>query len=189
VTFLGLTRADDMLMAKAGTSGGIDVYAPAFGSGFSILVEAKPGSSGAPVSNFTFREEGPPDLQIQVSSPLGDPTTAVCDDMPPLLGGVPAIDPPRFGDDQTITDTLNDLACRFLDGAGNKVGRRCSDQAACVLQSDGDFGCASEDATAQFCGFINQALVFPSGDTLVTVRVLDVSGRAGPPKQMIVRVP
>ena len=154
-----------MLAKPTGTSGGIDVYAPAFGIGFSIVVEAKPGASRAPVNSFTFREEGPPDLQIQVTRPSATAATAVCDDMPPLLGGVPAINPPSFGDDQTITDTLNDFACRFVDGSGNKVGRRCSEHRPVCCGIDGDFGCASPDATTQFCGSISLALVFPTGDT------------------------
>lgn len=187
ITFLGLTRADDFQQLPSGMSGDIPIYTPAFGFGFSIVVEAKPGLSGAPVGNSTFNSPSLPDLLIQVTRPLGDGSNAVCDDMPPFLGGVPAIDPPDLGNSPN-SDNVNDLACRFLDGNGNKVGRQCGGVAACVLQTDGEFSCVEPDSIRQFCGFINQALAFPDGDTLVTVRVRDAQGRVGPPKQLILRV-
>jgi len=111
--------------------------------------------------------------------------------MPPTLGGVPAVNPPNFGSDPTTTDRLNDLACRFVDGTGMKVGRACGDATACVLGTDGQFGCVSPapPTTTQYCGFINQALTFPSGDTLLSVRVLDTRGNPGPIAQIIVRIP
>lgn len=187
IIFFGLTRADDMLLQPVGSENGLDVYEPAFGFAFSIVVEAKPGPSRAQVGNVTF-SDGAPDLQIQVTRPLGDGSSAVCDDMPPMLGGVPAINPPSFDDTPSIDDRINDLACRFIDGGGNKVGRKCGDNTACVLGSDGIFGCVTADATVQFCGFMGQALTFPPGDTIVTVRVRDVRGNFGAPRQLLVRV-
>jgi hypothetical protein len=189
ITFLGLTRADDVLVTPTGMVGDIVVFEPAFGHGFSIVVEAKPGASRAAVGQSTFSAPDFPDLRIQVTRPLGDGSTVVCDDMPPILGGVPATSPPDFSDNPIVADRMNDLACRFVDGVGTRVGRRCSEQSACVLQSDGNFGCASDDATMQFCGFMNQAIAFPQGDTLVTVRVSDVQGRLGPARQLLLRVP
>ena len=129
-----------------------------------------------------------PDLQIQVTRPLGDGSSLVCDDAPPTLGGVPAINPPSFDDTPANDDRLNDLACRFIDGGGNKIGRVCGDSTACVLGEDGIFGCVTADATVQFCGFMGQALTFPPGDTLVTVRARDVQGNLGAPRQLLVRV-
>lgn len=187
ITFFGLTRADDILLQPVGTENEIPVYEPAFGFAFSIVVEAKPGPSRARVGNSTFAVDAP-DLQIQVTRPLGDGSSLVCDDAPPTLGGVPAINPPNFSSDPAIADRLNDLACRFIDGSGEKVGRQCGDNTACVLGDDGIFGCVTGDATIQFCGFVGQALIFPTGDTLVTVRVRDVQGNLGLPRQLIVRV-
>lgn len=189
ITFFGLTRADDVLLPPSGMSGNIPIFEPPFGYGFSLIVEAKPGASRAAVATSTFNDSSLPDLQIQVTRPLGDGSTLVCDDMPPILGGVPATNPPVFNDDPVLTDRINDLGCRFVDGTGSRVGRRCGELTACVLHDDGDFGCASPDATLQFCGFMNQALAFPSGDTTVTVRARDVQRRVGPPAQLIVRVP
>jgi hypothetical protein len=189
ITFFGLSRADDQLLEPSGTStNGIPIYRPLFGSGFSLVVEAKPGASRARVGNSTFAFGGAPDLRVQVTRPLGDGSPAVCDDAPPLLGGVQAIDPPSFVEEPTVNDRLNDLACRFIDGAGNKIGRPCGDSTACVLGLDGEFGCVAPDTQVQFCGFISQVLSFPQGDTLVTVRVADVRGALGPPAQLIVRI-
>lgn len=188
ITHFGLTRADDMLLPAAGTENGIPVYRPAFGFAFSLVVEARPGPTGARVGNSTF-SPGAPDLQIQVTRPLGNASPLVCDDAPPTLGGVPAINPPNFADQGQIVDVINDLACRFIDGSGQKVGRVCGDANACVLGPDGLFGCVSRDASIQFCGFIGQALTFPRGDTLVTVRVRDVRGNVSANRQLIVRVP
>jgi hypothetical protein len=188
ITFIGLTRADDIAQEPSGMSGDIPIFTPSFGFGFSIVVEARPGLSGAQVANSTFNSPSAPDLQIQVTRALGDASSAVCDDMPPFLGGVPAISPPDFSDDPVVIDSINDLACRFIDGNGLKVGRQCGPLTACVLQTDGEFDCVGEASTRQFCGFINQALAFPQGDTLVTVRVRDVQGRLGPPRQLILRV-
>jgi hypothetical protein len=188
ITFLGLTRADDVLIDPAGMSGDIPIYQPSFGYGFSIVVEAKSGPTRVPVAKSTFSSGSAPDLQIQVTRALGDGSTIVCDDTPPILGGVPAINPPTFSNDPTITDRLNDLGCRFIDGSGAKIGRACTESTACVLGTDGQFACAEPDSSVQFCGFIGQILAFPAGDTLVTVRVRDLQGAVGPAKQLIVRV-
>jgi len=189
ITFLGLARADDVLMEPAGMSGQIPIYQPFFGYGFSLIVEAKPGESRAPVGSSTFDDFDSPDLQVQVTRSLGDGSDLVCDDTPPLLGGVPAINPPVLTDDPSIADRLNDLSCRFIDGTGRKIGRACGEVSACVLGIDGQFRCVAEDTILQYCGFIGQILAFPQGDTTVTVRVRDVRGNLGPPRQLIVRVP
>ena len=189
ITFLGLTRADDMLLQPIGMSGDIPIYQPLFGYGFSLIVEAMPGLSRVPVAKVTFSTSGLPDLQIQVTRALGDGSAIVCDDQPPVLGGVPAINPPTFSDEASIADRINDLSCRFIDGAGAKFARGCAEDTACVLGMNGQFGCVAPATTAQFCGFVGQILAFPSGDTTVSVRVLDAQRRPGPVKQLIVRVP
>lgn len=189
ITFFGVTRADDMLLEPTGMSGNIPIYTPIFGFGFSLVVEGKPGPSRQRVATSTLIEGGAPDLQIQVTRPLGDGSQFVCDDTPPLLGGVPATNPPDFSDSSPINDRMNDLACRFIDGAGNKVARSCSDSTACVLGIDGQYGCINGETTAQFCGFMGQITAFPPGDTLVTVRLRDFpAGNFGAPRQLIIRI-
>ncbi|MEO8603559.1 MAG: hypothetical protein ABI629_13375 [bacterium] len=188
ITFFGLTRADDVLLPSTGAVGGVPVFEPSFGFGFSLIVEVRQGTSRRPPGLSTFSDGGLPDLQIQVTRPLGNGSAAVCDDTPPTLGGVPAINPPSFADSPTLNDRVNDLACRFVDGIGAKIGRQCGEVSACVLGTDGNFGCAIPDSSIQYCGFVGQILNFPSGDTLVTARVRDTSGNLGPISQMIVRV-
>ena len=108
----------------------------------------------------------------------------VCDRLAPA-GGVPAIDPPNFDPTQNIINTVNDLACRFLDGAGNPVGRGGD---ACVLFPSGEFHFVNPQTTLQFCGFIDRPLEFQPGDTLVTVQLRDTDGNLGPSAQIVVRV-
>jgi hypothetical protein len=189
ITFLGLTRADDMLLQPDGMSGNIPIYQPLFGYGFSIIVEGMPGPAGAPVGRSTFAQGNLPDLQIQVTRPLGNGSSIVCDDEPPILGGVPAINPPLFSSDASVIDRVNDLSCRFIDGTGATMARSCAEETACVLGIDGQFGCVDQRTRAQFCGFIGQILAFPAGDTLVTVRLRDSAGRVGEQRQLILRVP
>jgi hypothetical protein len=188
ITFIGMTRADDVLVDPVGMSGDVPIYSPPFGYGFSLVVEAKPGASHVRVGSSSFTDGSGPDLQIQVTRPLGDGSALVCDDMPPILGGVPAINPPDFSSDPSVVDRLNDLACRFVDGGGQKVGRSCGEATACVLGLDGGFNCVANDTTIQFCGFIAQNVAFPSGDTFVTARVRDVQGNLGPPRQLLIRI-
>ncbi len=187
ITFFGLTRADDTLIPASGTTAaGIPLYQRPAGAGFSLVIEAKPGSNGRPVGTETFREGGRPALQVLVSRALGDGSSAVCDRLPPNAGGVPGTDPPQFTDAPEVVDAMNDMGCRFLDGAGQPRGRSRND--ACILKPDGGFDFARSDSTVQFCGFVDVPIVFPPGDTLVTVRVADTSGTLGPPAALIIRV-
>jgi hypothetical protein len=191
IGFFGLILPNDELIDPDGVDPtGIPIYERPFGSGFSIVVEAERGISNRNVATFAFDEFGRPDLQIQVNRPLGNGSTLVCDDgMFQLeVGGVPAINPPSFADDQGISDRLNDFGCRFQNGAGLPVGRACNEKFACIRFDNGAFGCVSPQAQRQFCGQISQNLEFPVGDTTVTTRVRDVDGNLGPPAQIIIRV-
>jgi hypothetical protein len=188
IVFFGVLRPDDTLTDPVGTTPeGVPIYERPFGFGFSIVVEAARGVSNKPVADSAFNEYGRPDLQIQVTRPLGNGSTIVCDALPPDAGGVPAINPPSFGDSQIITDRLNDLACRFVDGKGNPEGRQCSE--GCVKFESGDQGCVDRKTSIQFCTLVSRTIEFPPGDTLVTVRVLDALGNPGPPAQIVMRIP
>jgi hypothetical protein len=188
---MGLVLPNDELIDPTGTSPtGIPIYQRPFGSGFSIVVEARRGAANGNVATAAFDEFGSPDLQIQVNRPLGNGSALVCDDghVQFEIGGVPAINPPSFTDNQSTSDRLNDLGCRFLNGAGQPIGRACNEKFACIRFQDGRFGCVSAQAQRQFCGQISQNLEFPDGDTLVTARVRDVAGNPGPQAQIIIRV-
>lgn len=188
VSFLGLTRSDDTLIAPSGIADGLPIFVHPTGTGFSIVVEGTFGSSGAPLGISAFQSDGSsfPDLQVQVSRPLGNGSRAVCDESAPNAGGVPAVNPPSFEPTQTNIDAVNDLGCRFVDGNGLPVGRK--DTEACVQFQTGEHGFVGADSRIQFCGLMTSVLQFPPGDTLVTVRLRDMAGNVGPIAQMVVRV-
>ena len=192
IVFFGVTLSDDSPQDPAEMkTGEPPVYALPFGSGFSLVVEASSDScSCSPdcecLGSRTFDAPQAPDLQIQTTRELGNGSAAVCDASIENLGGVPAVDPPRFDDSPEVVDVLNDLGCRFLDGDGLRTSRDCSE--ACIQFDSGEYGCRSPDARAQFCGFMTAATAFPPGDTLVSARVRDIDGNAGPIYQLVIRV-
>jgi hypothetical protein len=187
ITFFGVTSADDSLQEPSATDPqGIAIYERPFGFGFKLVVEthgeflSSPRPSGYAIG-------APPELQVQATNSLGDGSAAVCDGASPTFGGIPGIDPPDLGPPEEIADALNDFGCRFVDGRGTAAGRNCAE--ACVRYDDGDYHCVENDTDYQFCAPIDAPMEFPSGDTLITVRVLDRDGQLGPPAQLIVRVP
>lgn len=190
ITFFGVVRADDTLVTPVElTPEGIAVYErPSYG--FSLVLEGRPGGTRSDIGSNTFRTNPSdptvfPDIQIQVTRPLGDGSLAVCDDTAPSLGGVPAVNPPDFSTTQAIADAVNDLACRFKDGSGLRSGRGPAD--SCVIFSDGLFRFVDQTSTIQFCGLINRPIGFPEGDTLVTARIRDVAGHLSDIAQLVIR--
>jgi hypothetical protein len=189
VTFFGLLRADAVSIEPDSSSqpGTIPIYTLAGGTGFWIVVEGGVGPSGSPVGRFAYL--GNPtllsDLQVQVTQPLGNASPEVCDRSGSNPGGVPAINPPSF--DERLTGTINDLACRFVDGSNDPVGRRRNEGCVKFLPSE-EYGFVSDDSDLQFCSLISGALRFPPGDTLVTARLRDEDGHFGAPAQLIVHV-
>jgi hypothetical protein len=190
ITFVGLARANDSLLDPVGvTDQGWPIYQRQFGYLFSVVVEAKPGPSRRPVGSNAFRSDPSdpaqrPDLEVIVSRPLGDGSAAVCDNMLPEIGGVPAST--GFDLTQPISNAINDLACRFVNGSGTPGGRGGSE--ACVRGDDGDYHFVNGTSTVQFCALIAEPFGFPIGDTVVTVRAHDVSGSPGPAASFVVRI-
>lgn len=168
---------------------GVPIYErPTYG--FSLVVEGRPGGTGTPVGFSTFNSDPTnpttlPYLLIEASRDLGDGSAAVCDDVPPDTGGVPAVDPPNFDSSQSIANAINDFACRFKDGTGFRGGRGPND--ACIQFPDGQFRFKEPGSTIQFCGQINKPLGFPLGDTLVTVRIRDFLGNVSSAEQLVIR--
>jgi hypothetical protein len=154
-------------------------------AGFIIYVEGRLGPSQLPVGTVRFNSKAAdpsaqPDLQMVASNHLGRPTTAVCDGAFPVRGGVPAVEPPDFDTTTTVSDALNDLACRFKLFAETDF--------ACTQDSRGNYVFANGSSSVQFCILVDDALTFPTGETVLTVRLRDVAGNAGPPAQIVVRV-
>jgi len=190
-----LAAADDSLFGPTSVENGIPVFELPFGRSFRIVVEAGAGESLRPPGNDTFRVGGPPSFQIQATRPLGNGSTQVCDGDSAVPGGVPGIDPPSFEPSATVENALNDLGCRFVDGAQETIGRGCNEAQACLRFEDGNFGCDSAMASIQFCSQVISAVEeFPAGDTLLSARVMEccavggVGPRPGAVRQIIVRV-
>ncbi len=194
ITFFGLTYANNTLIVSTESApDGIPIYDRPVGSGFNIVVEGKkgiipgpPDHPGPALGQSSYEPGDRPDLQIEVNRSLGNGSPAVCDNTPPDDGGIPAINPPDFSETSTIDDTLNDFGCRFVDGSGEPKGRTSD---GCVLFDNGEFGFVSADSIIQFCGGVNPIMLFPRGDTLVSVRLRDVNGATSEVSKLIVRVP
>lgn len=188
ITFFGLLQSDNTLIQPEPIGPeGVPVYQRQFGFGFSLVVEARRGPSGASPGMSAFADAGCPDLQVQVTNPLGNGNPKVCGG---IMEGVPPLSQPNLSEDPALCDAFNDLGCRFVNGNNNPVARRCSD--GCVKFDSGESGCASpapiDNSTIQFCGLMYRSLDFLPGDTLVTARVRDTNSNLGPPAQIIVRV-
>lgn len=193
ITYFGVVRADDTLVDPTGTTAdGVPIYERTFGSGFSLVLEARPGGTKSDLDPSTFDSNTAdprvlPGLQIEASRQLGNGSSLICDDTAPTLGGVPAVNPPDFSPTQAVANAINDLACRFKDGFGLYSGRT-KVQDACTTFEDGGFRFKATGTTIQYCGFIDDAVSFPPGDTLITARVRDVAGNISFTSRIVVRV-
>ena len=188
VTYLGLSRADSVPLAPSDFDPqGRPIYIRPFGSGLSIVVEGRSGTSGRAVGHSAYDESGGlPDLQTIISRPLGDGSVIVCDRMPPTIGGVPATIPFEFSTDAGVVNGINDLGCRVDDGTGRPQAR--GGGSACTLDRTGDYSFVDATSTAQFCLPIASQWAFPRGETLVAARLRDDGGLLGPAREMVVRV-
>ncbi len=196
ITFFGLLRADDTLVPPTSTTNGVPLFSRTTGSGFRLVVEGKPGLNGKAVGVSTYASDltSFPDLEIEVSRPLGNGSTTVCDvsrtpgpGVPPE-GGVPAINPPDFSLTQTNINAVNDLACRFRDGAGNTTAITSRNDGCVKFLPTEDYGFVDSATTAQVCGFVTGVLIFPAGETTVTARLRDVDGIPGATTQLVIHV-
>jgi hypothetical protein len=187
---LGLARPDGVLIAPAVTDAdGRPTYVRTYGSGVMLVIEARPGITPRPVGTQAFDPNGgQPDLQILVSSPLGDGSAAVCDKSRPNIGGVPGTDPLVFSDAPAVVDAVNDLGCRVDDGTGQPRGRAPIDACTIPHATSGVFEFVDPHSTVQYCLPIVPAWGFGSGDTVVAARVRDTSGTVGPAAEIRVRV-
>lgn len=186
ITYIGAARADGVVMEPKGKKNGLPVFENYAGSGFILVVEAKPGLGNAEVGRriFAYREEDPaarPDLEVQFNRDLGDGSRAVCDRRRPNIGGVPAVNPPSFADTPEVAAAVNDFGCRFEIFTES--------ESACLVAKHGDFSFVNPETTTQFCAQIARAWNFPVGDTLVSARLRDVNGNPGPVAKFWLRRP
>ncbi|MBI3784650.1 MAG: hypothetical protein HY270_14755 [Deltaproteobacteria bacterium] len=153
---------------------------------FVLVVEGVAGASArAPGTSLQpSSSDNRPDLWIESTRPLGNGSTQVCDTGPPSAGGggVPAVSPPSFSSGiQSVTDALNDFACRFDPSVG--AAAPCT-----VLDSTREPRLINSSASVQFCDFVATTATFPLGDSVVSVALRDVAGNIGPTAQVVVHV-
>jgi hypothetical protein len=128
-------------------------------------------------------------VQVLADRPLGNGSSAVCDDAQPMIGGVPAVPSLDFAAGQMVTDAINDLACRF-DVHVQSIQ-------ACTVDELGNFAYVRDRVgdpvrtTLQYCTApaVGQELAFKSGQTRLRVQALDVAGNSGSTAEIVVRVP
>lgn len=188
VTFFGAAKADGSSVDPTSVDkNGVPTYNSSWGSGFMLVVEAKPGKSGLAVGRrvFAYVPNDPktrPDLEIETSRDMGNGSPAVCDRRRPNIGGVPGIKPASFSETQRISDAINDFACRFETFIES--------ESSCTMAANGDYSFVKKDSSTQFCMIVAHAYAFPVGETVLSVRLRDEQGNPGPVKQMrIVRPP
>jgi hypothetical protein len=198
ITHFGITDATSTPLQPDGFDAmGRPIYSEAFGQGLSLVVEARPGADGQRAGDNTVPyvaagDQQDADMQMIVSRPLGNGDPAVCDIAPPMLGGVPATVPFAFPSGEELSDPVrdhvDDLGCRFNDGAGKNVGRR--DPLNACTRSNQEFGFAFVDRTSkiQYCAQIASAWEFLDGETIVATRVKDVRGNFGATREIVVRI-
>ncbi len=182
ITFFGLAEANGIPLQTIGAIDGVPVYYRTVGTGFQLVIESRQGPSGAPPGTTTvnWNPDDPlrrPDLQVEVDRPLGDGSSAVCEEN----GGVPAVDPPTYGPYQFVTDAINDLGCRF-------PAPGTSPNTACTQDNFGATGFVDAATQVQFCLQWVRALAVPAGETTFSVRWRDVAGNLGPVRQLRLRI-
>lgn len=193
-TFLVANAANDPLKPSGFDGAGRPIFKHPYGQGFSLVLEARAGANRHnpgvyPAPYFAGGTLMDPDMQMIQSRPLGDGSAVVCDTAPPLLGGVPATVPFRFDDSPMARDTIHDMGCRFVDGAGQLVARQNSIEACTRSDQAFGFGFVDRGSRIQFCGLIATAWSFPPGDTIVAARVKDGDeGEFGQPREIVVRI-
>lgn len=182
VTFFGAARADGMAAQPTSVSkDGVPTYTSSVGSGFILVVEAKPGLGNREVGRRTYAhvEDDPTvrgDLEIISSHSLGNGSPAVCDRHRPEIGGIPGIQPLSFDETQKISDAINDLACRFETFTESDF--------SCTMNEQETYSFVDPETTTQFCLIIARAYGFPEGTTELQVRMRDIDGNPGPVKRL-----
>lgn len=182
VTFFGAARADGMPVEPTSVDrNGVPTYTSTAGSGFILVIEAKPGLGNREVGRrlFAYVEDDPTvrsDLEIISNRPLGDGSRAVCDRQRPNIGGVPAVVPASFEYNQEISGAINDLACRFETFIESDF--------SCTMDKNQTYSFVDPTTTTQFCLIVARAYGFPEGTTELSVRVRDIDGNPGPVKKM-----
>jgi hypothetical protein len=187
ITYFGLARADDLPLPPTELdAAGRPVYVHGQGQAMTLVLEARRGlrplATSAYSSSSALRG-----VEFLVSRPLGNGSPAVCDIVPPMLGGVPGIDPPLFSDASEVQAAIDDLGCRVNDGSGLPTAR-FADGACTRMDPSFEYGFVDAGSDVQYCMPIARAWSFAVGDTIVAARVRDVGGTLSAAREIVVRV-
>jgi hypothetical protein len=187
ITYFGLARADDLPLPPTELdAAGRPVYVRGQGQAMTLVLEARRGlrplATSAYSSSSALRG-----VEFLVSRPLGNGSPAVCDIVPPMLGGVPGIDPPLFSDASEVQAAIDDLGCRVNDGSGLPTAR-FADGACTRMDPSFEYGFVDAGSDVQYCMPIARAWSFAVGDTIVAARVRDVGGTLSAAREIVVRV-
>jgi hypothetical protein len=152
---------------------------------FLIVIEGQKGSSGIdPGTNIFPSGSDRGDVQVLFSRDIGDPgnPNLICDKGPPPVpfGGVPGIDPPNFDPGQSVTEAIQDFACRLSVQEDTSV--------ACTRNRFGQYAYLNPLSRKQFCYQVPETTEFQEGDTVVDIQLKDLAGNLGPKKEFVVRV-
>lgn len=195
ITTFGVANAANEPQAPVGYDGaGRPVFQQPFGQGFSLVLEARAGANRHnpgvyPAPYYAGESLHDPDMAMIVSRPLGDGSPVVCDTAPPELGGVPATVPFAFGATPEALDTIHDMGCRFIDGAGQLVARQSSLDACTRSDEAFGFGFVDRGSRLQFCGGIATAWRLPAGETIIAARIKDAAEEEfGAAREIVVRI-
>jgi hypothetical protein len=150
---------------------------------FLLVVEGARGPSNLdPGSNTMPTGSDRGDLQVLVSQAIGNGSPQVCDrgPAPTPFGGVPGTNPTDFAPGQTVTNAIQDMACRFSIQETSQV--------ACTRDRQGDFGYLGTGSRKQYCYQVPVTAEFQSGDTVVAIQLRDANLNVGPKKEIVIRV-
>lgn len=193
ITYFGVSRSDDIaLQPDTFDELGRPVYIRPLGSGFSLVIEARPGVTGRQPGSFAFDYDANdpsrlPDLQLLLKRPLGFGTPAVCDIVSPQQAGIPSVSDLTFDGSQEVSRAINDLGCRFNNGQGEPRGRTETTDACTRAPVTLDFSFVDPSTTVQFCGPIARAWAFAPGDTVVKARVRDNQDQYSGEREIVLR--
>lgn len=192
ITFFGVVRPNKIVLPPVGMENGIPVYQWPVRTGFIVVGEGTPGTSGSALSvGGTMNSLGGISpivgdraaLQMLSDRPLGDGSPVVCDiGPPPDLGGVPGTTPNDFGPAESVTNAINDFACRFAS--------QTSSANACTLDATGDFRFVDPRTTLQYCTApaVGVGIALQPGRTILTMQLKDSAGNIGDRRSIIVDI-
>jgi len=162
------------------------VFTWSSGSGMKLVIET---NVAVPTPN-SFGCVGP-SLQVESTNQLGTSPVPLCQDGVPSFSdtdyseSVPAVPTPHF-DTPDVVDALQSFATTFT--TYTSAGWCTPDPTGYPYEGR----TISAGTTLQFCTYppaITYYQRFPTGDTLVTARLVNAAGTPGPTKQIIVRIP